>query len=225
MFQNGTAVFLLGELKHVAGGDLILIMCAVNWTKIPPQEGRTAGHRPVLRRMNKLKRKAREQSNATAGSVVVACRKLRGVLSSTEERGKKSRKRPCERHRENPARDTIQTISDGQEEKTGTDVRFGVQLLRNAADELFSRFGANTTGIRVNETLLETGLEQRTDGGKFLWDEKRGIQEVKPVKKAAYTPRLPKKKRTPGNSITIPAETIVFKYEGQLGELVGAEYY
>jgi hypothetical protein len=39
---------------------------------------------------------------------------------------------------------------------------------RNAADELFSRFGANTTGIRVNETLLETGLEQRTDSGKFL---------------------------------------------------------
>jgi hypothetical protein len=36
---------------------------------------------------------------------------------------------------------------------------------RNAADELFSRFGANTTGIRVNETLLEKGLEQQTDSG------------------------------------------------------------
>ncbi|KAJ7817914.1 hypothetical protein B0H14DRAFT_2601638 [Mycena olivaceomarginata] len=63
---------------------------------------------------------------------------LRGALSSTEERAKKEVEEKT-------------TISDGQEEKTGTDVRFGVQLLRNAADELFSRFGANTTGIRVNE--------------------------------------------------------------------------
>ncbi|KAJ7441542.1 hypothetical protein FB451DRAFT_1190951 [Mycena latifolia] len=52
----------------------------------------------------------------------------RSRLSETvwrlKEARKRSRKRPRKHHRENTERDTIQTISDGQEEKIGTDGRF-----------------------------------------------------------------------------------------------------